>query len=453
MYRVGAEGTVDRARQSYFGIFLLFILGGYALFGRGFAYIGVPPVFIGEIGLFFAVLTLLYRFHSGLLRSAVSWLIGLFMLWGAICTLPYLGEHGIDALRDGVVWGYAIYALAVATVLIRFRVIEKAVELYGRGLPVFLLLAPVILAVFWSAEESIPRWPWGPDGGVGIVHVKAGDIAVHYAGIAAFVVLGLAPSLMKTRWMVLWLVGVAPVIFLSRGAFLTVALVLLLLALLRPTRHYSALVAIALLGLGLFYLTGVEIDPGLESGRVISVGQFFENLGSIFFPSEGASQGLQGTRTWRELWWNRIVDYTVFGEFFWTGKGFGINLADADGFQIDGNLRSPHNIHLTVLARAGVPGLLVWAALNIAFGFALLRNFIRDRRLNRVRLAHMELWTLLYWLAFLVNGTFDVFLEGPQGGIWFWSVVGFGLALILTHRETAATPHAVEPQNRAPAGP
>ena len=26
-------------------------------------------------------------------------------------------------------------------------------------------------------------------------------------------------------------------------------------------------------------------------------------------------------------------DYTVFGDYFWTGKGFGINLADDDGFQ------------------------------------------------------------------------------------------------------------------------
>ena len=28
-----------------------------------------------------------------------------------------------------------------------------------------------------------------------------------------------------------------------------------------------------------------------------------------------------------------IIDYTVFGDYFWTGKGFGISLADDDGFQ------------------------------------------------------------------------------------------------------------------------
>jgi len=39
----------------------------------------------------------------------------------------------------------------------------------------------------------------------------------------------------------------------------------------------------------------------------------------------------------------------------------------------------------------------------------------------------VDIWILAYWMAFLVNATFDVFLEGPQGGIWFWSIFGFGI--------------------------
>ena len=29
----------------------------------------------------------------------------------------------------------------------------------------------------------------------------------------------------------------------------------------------------------------------------------------------------------------------------------------------------------------------------------------------------------------MINGSFDVYLEGPQGGIWFWSIIGFGIAV------------------------
>jgi hypothetical protein len=48
------------------------------------------------------------------------------------------------------------------------------------------------------------------------------------------------------------------------------------------------------------------------------------------------------------------------------------------------------------------------------------------------------LWILAYWIAILVNGTFDVYLEGPPGGIWFWCVFGFGIAAVQVQRRLPA---------------
>ncbi len=65
------------------------MLSGYAIFGRTFAYIGVPPVFIGELVFVFGVVGAV---TSGRLarvcRSAVAWLIMLFALLGAAGTIP-----------------------------------------------------------------------------------------------------------------------------------------------------------------------------------------------------------------------------------------------------------------------------------------------------------------------------------------------------------------------------
>ena len=47
-------------------------------------------------------------------------------------------------------------------------------------------------------------------------------------------------------------------------------------------------------------------------------------------------------------------------------------------------------------------------------------------------LARVNLWVLAYWTASIVNMSFDVYLEGPQGGIWFWCLVGYIIALTLT---------------------
>ena len=46
----------------------------------------------------------------------------------------------------------------------------------------------------------------------------------------------------------------------------------------------------------------------------------------------------------------------------------------------------------------------------------------------------MNLWVLSFWLAFMVNAAFDVFLEGPQGGVWFWCLIGFGIAALEAQR-------------------
>jgi O-antigen ligase len=158
--------------------------------------------------------------------------------------------------------------------------------------------------------------------------------------------------------------------------------------------------------------------------------QWWENITSIFFGS-GNSQ-LEGTKAFRLAWWTKIVDYTFHGPYFWMGKGFGINLATDDGFQQvgDDTLRAPHNSHLSVLARMGVPGFLLWILLQAGFALLLLRALLAYRRAHDKELAAVAAWVLVFWTAIMVNTSFDPYLEGPQGGIWFWVLFGLGLVLI-----------------------
>jgi hypothetical protein len=79
----------------------VYILLGYALLGRGFAYLGLGPLHVSEIILFLGL------FVWGLNRHLLkvfwllpTWFLLGFMLWGCIRTLPYLSIHGLDALRD-----------------------------------------------------------------------------------------------------------------------------------------------------------------------------------------------------------------------------------------------------------------------------------------------------------------------------------------------------------------
>jgi O-antigen ligase len=196
-------------------------------------------------------------------------------------------------------------------------------------------------------------------------------------------------------------------------------------------RAPARLLAPALVAL-IALVAAVYVNPVVDIGlnRTVSVGQVIENVTSVFGTT--ADPALQGTKDFRLKWWGKIVDYTVGGRYLWTGKGFGINLADDDGFQVysDHSLRAPHNGHVEILARMGVPGLALWVGLNLAWAAGVVAAVRRARSLGARAWTGVLIWLFVYWGAMMVNASFDPYLQGPQGGIWYWTVVGAGLAAI-----------------------
>jgi O-antigen ligase len=173
-----------------------------------------------------------------------------------------------------------------------------------------------------------------------------------------------------------------------------------------------------------------------SSERSLSARQIVDNVAGIAGQGE---QQMEDTKTWRLEWWDIILSDTVYGPNFWTGRGFGLNLADADGFQ-DGDhpdlpaLRSPHNVHMTVLARAGVPGLALWLGLLTSWFAIMMHAMLTARRRGQTEWAGLFLFASCYAASFVINATFDVALEGPMQGIWFWCLVGFGIGSAMVYR-------------------
>jgi hypothetical protein len=408
----------------------------YALGDRGIAYVGFGQVFIGEMVLALGLLTILVslpRIRFGLLDV----LLIAFIVLGAARTIPYLGQYGIDALRDAVSWGYALFALAVAAVF-RPEWFPPLVRAYRYLIPVLLVGFPLVIVANVVAGAALPHWPGAP---VPIVYLKEGDAAVHLAAIGAFVLVGLYasgnhPVRAGVIW-ALWFANLAIMGAISRGGMLAAILgagssVLFVRSSVRVLQ--GAAIAVG------FFVALYLVNPSMElgyAGRPVSFTQLVENVVSVV-DENGGDRTLDTTRTWRLAWWNKIISYTIDGPYFWTGKGFGINLADADGFQVnsDGSLRSPHNGHLTILARGGVPMLALWLILQAAFGIGLVRAGWRASRSHAAMLPVIAV-LFAYWLGALINMSFDVYLEGPQGGIPFWAVVGLGMVAMRAVRSPA----------------
>jgi hypothetical protein len=110
------------------------------------------------------------------------------------------------------------------------------------------------------------------------------------------------------------------------------------------------------------------------------------------------------------------------GSNFLTGRGFGLNLADAD--EVAGNnadadvpLRSLHNAHMTLLARAVVSGLVLWLLTLLSWGDMLLKAMFLARARKHKQWADVFLWVVCYAEAIVINAAFDVTPEGPVQGI------------------------------------
>ena len=405
---------------------LAVMLIGYAFLGRGFAYLGVSPLYLGELALPFALLALARGRIAGRFQP-IHVLLLACMAWGALRTIPYIGAFGIDALRDAVTWGYGVYAIVISLILTSDH-IAAGVALYRRLIPIFLVWVPIAAAL--SQLGSLPTVP-GSD--VPIVVFKGGDFGVHLAGIGAFMFLGLYGAgrvrrLAEPLIWAPWLLAVAVAGILNRGGLVAASMSVAAILYVRAAHRWLALVLVALTLMIPFILVDPKVQLG--TGREVSIGQMVDNVTSLF--GQGEDPGLEGTKEFRLRWWATIVDYTVAGPYFWTGKGYGINLADDDGFQptADRSLRAPHNGHIEILARSGVPGLVLWIGLHAAFGLALLRAAARARGRGDIQWVRILGFVFIYWLASLVNASFDPYLQGPQGGIWFWTIFGVGLAAI-----------------------
>jgi hypothetical protein len=437
---IGAHDVYMRA--------LLVVLCGYALLGKGFAYLGVPPLFIGEIALAWGLLVLARTgCWIAVLASGPSVFLVVLSFWVILRAAPFIGAFGVDAVRDSVIVGYGLFAFIVAALLIeKPRRLEWILDAYGR----FAWLYGIIGGwIFLISAGALAEGLIVTGSGIRLPHVRPGEAALHLSGAAIFMLLGFRR--VSLPWMLALLTSIA-LVTVSRGAMLACLMPIAVASVVAP-RTYGVGSAVALVAAVLMVAYFADLAIPISGDRFLGPEQIINNLESIF--SSSSASNLDGTKLWRLRWWQTIRDYTIDGPYFWTGKGFGINLAESDGFTLGhevGELRSPHNAQMTILARAGVPGLTLWAITILSWFAMLTHGFVTARRRGHASWANLFLWNGCYAAAILIHASFDVALEGPMVGIWFWSLFGLGVGSCAIYRAMTA-PARPTLQSLEPAAP
>jgi hypothetical protein len=427
-------------------------LVGYVAFGKGFAYAGVPPVFVGEL--------LLIVVAVGALRGVVP-------VPGHAAALLALGVAGlavvqvvvdrfvaveplIETVRGVAPVYYVAFAFGLYALLRRLEgrvgraaVIEVVDAATARVVP-FVVVAAFGLGVLLVAEPSwVPLWPVSE---VPMLSSKSTDLSVTLALLLPLLVARAQASrrsavpevgrIPPRALMAMWAVATLLVVFRSRGAALGL-LAGCLVVRPDPVRAVKALLG-ALTVVVVLYVTGLSFNV---AGREVSSDAAVESVTSLLgLTSTDDQQGnFVDTKRWRSEWWSTIwSDVTGAGDdgagvgqasrvsqpMLLHGHGWGDNLAvrygvvPAEAASDPRVLRSPHNIFFSLAGRAG----LVLAA---GFVAAVVTTVVAAARRGGATASSPTLLAARgAVVAALVTALTDVYIESPQGAILLWSLVG-----------------------------
>ena len=389
--------------------FLVLLL--YVFFNKGVAY-----SYMAEILLVAGIFILLINrkhFEIGLDRKQI--IVSIFVLISFLYILFGVFQYSVlNVLRDSLAFQYAWFAFIIYFFKNEYDYIwQKIIQIYT-WVPLVLFLNFIL---FYFVFLYLP--PINIFGNQNIIIYKNGDKSVHL--LISTVLMFLYSDQFSRKWLIANTILIV-INFLILLAFTRSGSVAYIFALfsffffskekilnesLRRLLKYVPIIMI--IGMGLFVALDIQGDA---QGRTISLSQITDNFSSIV--STNIDGNLAENKVWRLIWWAKLVNESFTLQHFFVGKGLGMSLAGNDILNTDDNLRSPHNFHLTILARFGYIVFITWIMWLVSLFKPLFTR----------KLAGKNLAITSILLAFIINGSFDVFFEGPMGAFPFWTFVG-----------------------------
>ena len=389
----------------------LFILLLYVFFNKGVAYSYMAEILL-VAGLFILFINRKH-FEIGLDRKQI--LVGIFIIISFLFIIIGVFQYSIfNILRDSLAFQYAWFAFIIYFFKNEYDYIwQKIIQIY-KWTPLVLFLNFIL---FYFVFLYLP--PINIFGNQNIIIYKNGDKSVHL--LVSTILMFLYSEQYTRKWLIANTILIV-INFLILLAFTRSGSVAYILALfsffffskekilnesLRRLLKYVPVIMV--IGMGLFIAIDIQGDA---QGRTISLSQITDNFSSIV--STNIDGNLAENKVWRLIWWAKLVNESFTLQHFFVGKGLGMSLAGNNILNTDDNLRSPHNFNLTILARFGYIVFITWIIWLVSLFKPLFTR----------KLAGKTLAITSILLAFIINGSFDVFFEGPMGAFPFWTFVG-----------------------------
>ena len=396
--------------RAYIKLYFLVLLL-YIFFNKGVAYSYMAEILL-VAGIFILFINR-KNVELGLDRKQI--LVAIFIITSFLYIILGAFQYSIfNVIRDSLAFQYAWFAFIIYFLKNEYNFIwQKIIQIY-KWVPLVIFLN---FFLFYFVFLYLP--PINIFGNQNIIIYKNGDKSVHL--LVSTILMFLYSEQFSRKWLIANTILIV-INFLILLAFTRSGSVAYILALfsffffskekilnesLRKLLKYVPIIMI--IGMGLFVAIDIQGD---SQGRTISLSQITDNFSSIV--STNIDGNLAENKVWRLIWWAKLVNESFTLQHFFVGKGLGMSLAGNDIINTDDNLRSPHNFNLTILARFGYIVFITW----IIWLVSLFKPLF-TRKLTGKTLAITSIL-----LAFIINGSFDVFFEGPMGAFPFWTFVG-----------------------------
>ena len=404
---------MELVKNLYLRAYLL-VMTLYVFLNKGVAY----TYLVEALWLFGILLLLMHRKKVEFIWNKTTKLILFFIAISCIYILRGFAKYDIlDLIRDSFIFQYGWFVFILFLFKDKIEQVWETLFFIYKWFP-FVALLNFILQYFVPFFETVT-----PFGGIPILLYKNGDMGVQLLISTLLLLYTFEKKPLKWRVLLSLVIALDFLILASYSRSGIVAFLSSMLCFIYFNKDIQLQSRVRLLlkylPVILLIVTPIYINIKVTEnfqGRSVGFEQIKNNFSSIIGGTTDATS--EDNVVWRLVWWAKILDYSFSAPNFFIGKGLGMSLAtDDDIITLDENLRSPHNFHLNIMARFGVLIFLIWTYFLIQVLKPLFKKQLIARRLL--------IGCIL--LAFLINASFDVFLEGPMGAFPFWTWVGLYL--------------------------
>jgi len=435
--------TGAHLRVSLLRKIVLWTVGAYLILNGGFDTVRFPPVGAGipagELVLLICLCIISVRTLLPRMGAAV-WLFPIVVWWGMS-----LSRALIDTSVGGV-WSFrdATQAIESLYLIVGFWLVNSVGNLqyffnWLRKVLIALGFYGLLMPFSTTLQAFSPKLSGMSSGASSLFFQKVNSSSMLlWCACWLLIDRPANPRSTKVRVLItLFLVTFSIAYAQGRTGYLSVLAVgaILLLVKRRVAAKWVGILLFGVVIIGAISVSGLKLQGG--RGHTISLNYITQEFESI--SGSAQSEDVEGSAKGVPLrlgWWRRIYSkMEASPQKMIFGLGYGIPLTDfhaTGGVQV----REPHDSYISVVARLGISGMLVWIMMQASLYFSWWRSYQLCKRMQWTRDQNNLLLLLIFDVLILVFAIGEDGFEKPFNAIpyyfFFGVVLRYGRYLRLT---------------------